>query len=95
MKFIIDVIGKVRYIDNGERRYRESRTAPILGIKKKRPSRKANAIKLRKSSKGIRSMIERRKQTPDRIYQKKGMTKRQIKELPEKVLTQGKNYDNL
>ena len=54
-----------------------------------------NVIKLRKSSKLIRSMIERRKQTPDRIYQKKGMTKRQIKELPEKVLTQGKNYDNL
>ena len=40
-------------------------------------------------------MIERRKQTPDRMYQKKCMTKRQIKELPEKVLTQGKNYDNL
>ena len=55
----------------------------------------SNVIKLRKSSKGIRSMIERRKQTPDRIYQKKGMTKRMIKELPEKVLTQGKNYDNL
>ena len=32
MKFIIDVIGKVRYIDYGERRYRESRTASILGI---------------------------------------------------------------
>ena len=41
MKFIIDVIGKVRYIDYGERRYRESRTAPILGIEKKRPSQKA------------------------------------------------------
>ena len=41
LKLIIDVIGKVRYIDNGERRYRESRTAPILGIEKKRPSRKA------------------------------------------------------
>ena len=38
MKFIIDVIGKVRYIDYGERRNRESRTTPILGIKKKRPS---------------------------------------------------------
>ena len=25
----------MRYIDNGERRYRESRTAPILGIEKK------------------------------------------------------------
>lgn len=35
MKFIIDVIGKVRYIDYGERRYRESRTASILGIEKK------------------------------------------------------------
>jgi len=35
LKFIIDMIGKVRYIDNGERRYRESRTAPILGIEKK------------------------------------------------------------
>lgn len=35
MKFIIDVIGKVRYIDYGERRYRESHTAPILGIEKK------------------------------------------------------------
>ena len=34
-------------------------------------------------------MIERRKQTPDRIYQKKGMTKRQMIDLPEKVLTQG------
>ena len=54
-----------------------------------------NVIKLRKSSKEIRSMIERRKHTPDRIYQKKGIPKRQIKELPEKVLTQGKNYDNL
>ena len=29
------MIGKVRYIDYGERRYRESRTAPILGIEKK------------------------------------------------------------
>ena len=35
MKFIIDVIGKVRYIDYGERRYRERRTASILGIEKK------------------------------------------------------------
>ncbi len=34
LKFIIDVIGKVRYIDYGERRYRESRTAPILEIEK-------------------------------------------------------------
>ena len=40
-EFIIDVIGKVHYIDYGERRNRESRTAPILGIEKKRPSRKA------------------------------------------------------
>ena len=29
------MIGKVRYIDYGERRNRESRTAPILGIEKK------------------------------------------------------------
>ena len=35
----------------------------------KRMPLKRNVIKLRKSSKGIRSMIERRKQTPDRIYQ--------------------------
>ena len=35
LKLIIDVIGKVRYIDYGERRNRESRTAPILGIEKK------------------------------------------------------------
>jgi len=35
LKFIIDVIVKVRYIDYGERRNRESRTAPILGIEKK------------------------------------------------------------
>lgn len=34
-EFIIDVIGKVRYIEYGERRNRESRTAPILGIEKK------------------------------------------------------------
>ena len=40
-------------------------------------------------------MIERRKQTPDRIYQKKGMTKRQIRDLPEKALTKAENYDNL
>ena len=46
MKFIIDVIGKVRYIDYGERRYRESRTASILGIEKKdRAERLGNDIR--------------------------------------------------
>lgn len=46
LKSIIDVIGKVRYIDNGERRYRESRTAPILGIEKKdRAERLENDIR--------------------------------------------------
>jgi len=33
-EFIIDVIGKVRYIDYGERRKRQSRSAPILEIEK-------------------------------------------------------------
>lgn len=46
LKFIIDVIGKVRYIDYGERRNRESRTAPILGIEKKyRAERLGNDIR--------------------------------------------------
>jgi len=40
------VIGKVRYIDYGERRNRESRTAPILGIEKKdRAERLGNDIR--------------------------------------------------
>ena len=46
MKFIIDVIGKVRYIDYGERRNRESRTAPILEIEKNdRAERLGNDIR--------------------------------------------------
>lgn len=55
----------------------------------------ANVIKLRKSRKEHRRMVERSEHTPDRIYLKKGTTKRQTIDLPEKVLTQGKNYDNL
>ena len=40
------MIGKVRYIDYGERRNRESRTAPILGIEKKdRAERLGNDIR--------------------------------------------------
>lgn len=35
LKKVIDVNRIARYIDNGERRNRESRTAPILGIEKK------------------------------------------------------------
>ena len=46
LKFIIDVIGKVRYTDYGERRNRESRTAPILGFEKKdRAERLGNDIR--------------------------------------------------
>ena len=37
--------------------------------------RKDNVIKLRKSRKGIRSMIKGSKHTPDRIYQKKAQRK--------------------
>jgi len=40
------VIGKVRYIDYGERQYWESRTAPILGLEKNdRAERLGNDIR--------------------------------------------------
>lgn len=54
-----------------------------------------NVIKLRKSRKEHRRMVGRSEHTPDRINLKKGTTKRQTGDLAEKVLTQGKNYDNL
>ena len=65
------------------------------GEKKFEAAAKGNVIKLRKKVKRNRGMYKVRKHTPVIMYTKMCMTKRQMIDLPEKVLTQGKNYDNL